>query len=243
LKKRRQHFLIGLILLSILLLGLGFLVFLVTEVPSVVALKDLNNKPTSSIYGVNDELVYVIVPDNRIFVRYDKIPKYVKDAFLAAEDAEFFKHGGVDPQSILRAVWKNIVHGRVVQGGSTITQQVVKSLILGPERSMLRKVREAILAYRLENYLTKHEILNLYLNNIYMGEGVYGIEAASQVYFAKHIWQISRAEAALLAGMVQAPARYTPKKHPGSARMRQEYEIDQMVKKGFISPKDLYTRG
>jgi penicillin-binding protein 1A len=237
LKRKRQHFLIGLILLSILLLGLGFLVFLVTEVPSVVVLKNLTDRPTSAIYDVNDELVYVIVPDNRIVVRYDKIPKYVKDAFLAAEDAEFFKHGGVDPQSIIRAVWQNIIHGRVVQGGSTITQQVVKTLILGPERSMLRKVREAILAYRLENYLTKHEILNLYLNNIYMGEGVYGIEAASQVYFAKHIWQISRAEAALLAGMVQAPARYTPKKHPGSARMRQEYVIDQMSKKGFISPK------
>ncbi len=228
---------IGLILLSFLLLGLGLVVFLVTEVPSVVALKNLTNRPTSSIYDVNDELVYVIVPDNRIFVPYDKIPKYVKEAFLAAEDAEFFKHGAVNPVSIGRALLKNILHGRVVQGGSTITQQVVKSLILGPERSMLRKVREGILAYRLERYVTKQEILNLYLNNIYMGQGVYGVEAASQVYFGKHIWQISRAEAALLAGLVQGPARFTPKSHPGLARVRQEYVIDQMAKKEFISKK------
>jgi penicillin-binding protein 1A len=236
-KKKRQQFLLGLIMLSVLLLGLGLYVFLVTEVPSVVALKNLTNKPTSSIYGINNELVYVVVPDNRIFVSYQKVPNYVKEAFLAAEDADFFKHGAVSPVSISRALLKNILHGKVVQGGSTITQQVVKSLILGPERSMLRKVREGILAYRLENYLTKNEILNLYLNNIYMGQGVYGVEAASQVYFGRHVWQVSKAEAALLAGLVQGPARYTPKKHPGLARARQEYVIDQMAKKEFVSKK------
>ena len=118
-----------------------------------------------------------------------------------------------------------------------ITQQVIKSLVLGPEKNITRKVREAVLAYRLENSLTKHEILNLYLNNIYMGHGVYGIEAASQVYFGRHVWEISRAEAALLAGIVQAPSRYTPKKHPGNARVRQEYVIDQLYEKGFINEK------
>ena len=235
--KRRQQYLVGLLLLSVLLIGLGLYVFLVTEIPSVVALKNLESKPASPIYGVNNELVYAVVPDNRIFVRYERIPKYVKDAFLAAEDADFFKHGAVDPQGIARALWKNVVHGKVVQGGSTITQQVIKSLILGPERSMLRKVREAILAYRLERYLTKAEILNLYLNNVYMGQGVYGIEAASQVYFGKHVGELSRAEAALLAGLVQAPSRYDPKKRPGLARMRQEYVIEQLAEKKFISPK------
>lgn len=222
---------------SLLFMGLGLYVFLVTEVPSVAALKNLQSRPPSMIYGINDEVVYLVVPDNKIFVSYGRIPKYVKDAFLAAEDADFFKHGGVDPTSILRAIWKNIVHGRVVQGGSTITQQVIKSLILGPEKSMLRKGREAILSYRLERYLTKQEILNLYLNHIYMGQGVYGIEAASQVYFGKHVWEVSRAEAAMLAGLVQAPSRYSPQKHPGLARMREEYVIDQMAKKGFIDEK------
>ena len=161
----------------------------------------------------------------------------MRDAFLAAEDADFFSHKGVELKSIVRALAVNVIHGRVVQGGSTITQQVIKALILGPEKSMMRKVREAILAHRLETYLTKQEILNVYLNNIYMGQGVYGVEAASQVYFGKHVWEISRAEAALLAGIVQAPARYTPKRHPGLARMRQLYVIDQLWKKGFVDEK------
>ena len=202
--------------LSLIFTGVGFYVFLITEIPSVKALKDLTNKPVSTIYGVGGQVVYVVVPDNKISVSYANMPKYVREAFLAAEDADFFSHKGVEIKSIFRAFFMNIVHGRVVQGGSTITQQVIKALILGPEKSMMRKVREAILAYRLEMYLTKQEILNVYLNNIYMGQGVYGVEAASQVYFGKHVWEIDRAEAALLAGIVQAPARYTPRRHRGS---------------------------
>ena len=218
---------------SFILLSAGFVVYIFNDIPSVNVLKHLENKPVSNVYDVNDQLIYLFVPDNRIFVSYNKIPKHVREAFLAAEDAEFFKHGGVDPISIVRAFVKDIAYGKLAQGGSTITQQVIKSLILGPEKSITRKVREVILAYRLENSLTKHEILNLYLNNIYMGHGVYGVEAASQVYFGKHVWEISRAEAALLAGIVQAPSRYTPKKHPGSARVRQEYVIDQLFEKGL----------
>jgi penicillin-binding protein 1A len=238
-KKKRNllHYLVYLMAASFLFLIVGCYIFIVRDIPSVAALEHMENKPVSSVYGANDDLVYLLAPDNRIFVGYNRIPKYVKDAFLAAEDAEFFKHGGVDPQGILRALWKNIIYGRMAQGGSTITQQVIKSLILGPEKNLLRKIREAVLAYRLEKYLTKKEILNLYLNNIYMGHGIYGVEAASQVYFGKHIWEVSRAEAALLAGIVQAPSRYTPKKHPGNARLRQEYVIDQMFKKGFINEK------
>jgi len=223
--------------LSACFIVVGYAIYIIKDIPSVNVLKDLRNKPASSIYGSNDQLVYLVVPDNRIYVSYNKIPKYVRDAFLAAEDAEFFKHGAVEFQGIARAFWKNIVHGRFVQGGSTITQQVIKTLILGPEKSALRKIREAILAFKLEKYLTKKEILNLYLNNVYMGHGVYGVEAASQVYFGKHIWETTRAEAALLAGIVQAPSRYTPKKHPGNARLRQEYVIDQMFEKNVIDSR------
>ena len=237
-KKKPIHvYLIWLIIFSFILLSAGFVVYIFNDIPSVNVLKHLENKPVSNVYDANDQLIYLFVPDNRIFVSYNKIPKYVREPFLAAEDAEFFKHGGVDPISIVRAFVKDIAYGRLAQGGSTITQQVIKSLVLGPEKSITRKVREVILSYRLENSLTKHEILNLYLNNIYMGHGVYGVEAASQVYFGKHVWEISRAEAALLAGIVQAPSRYTPKKHPGSARVRQEYVIDQLYEKGFINDK------
>jgi penicillin-binding protein 1A len=237
LKRRLPFYLILLVVLSVFLMVVGYSIYIIKDIPSVNVLKDLQNRPASSIYGSNEQLVYLIVPDNRIYVSYDRIPKYVKDAFMAAEDADFFKHGAVEFQGIARALFKNIVQGRYAQGGSTITQQVIKTLILGPEKSALRKLREAVLAYKLEKYLTKKEILNLYLNNVYMGHGVYGVEAATQVYFGRHIWEINRAEAALLAGIVQAPSRYTPKKHPGSARIRQEYVIDQMFEKRMIDGK------
>ncbi|NLT22737.1 MAG: PBP1A family penicillin-binding protein [Syntrophorhabdus sp.] len=243
-KKKRKgstgklyKYLLILLIASAALFVSAFIFFIINDIPSVMALKDLKNKPVTSVYDVNDELTYLFVPDNRVFVPYKRIPKHVRAAFLAAEDADFFKHGGVDPMGILRAFIKNVAYGRMAQGGSTITQQVIKSLVLGPEKSLNRKIREAILAYKLENYLSKNEILNLYLNNIYMGHGVYGVEAASEVYFGKHVWNITPAEAALLAGIVQAPSRYTPKKHPGNARMRQEYVIDQMVEKKFITEK------
>ena len=230
-------YLLVLLIVSAALFITAFIFYIVNDIPSVIALKDLKNKPVSSIYDVKDELTYLLVPDNRVFVPYKRIPKHVREAFLAAEDADFFKHGGVDPMGILRAFIKNVVYGRMAQGGSTITQQVIKSLLLGPEKSLNRKIREAILAYKLENYLSKKDILNLYLNNIYMGHGVYGVEAASQVYFGKHVSNITPAEAALLAGIVQAPSRYTPKRHPGNARLRQEYVIEQMVEKKFITEK------
>ncbi len=230
-------YLVVLLLVSLALLTGGLVVYLFNDIPTVDALKHLENKPVSRVYDVNDKLIYLFVPENKVFVPYKKIPQHVKEAFLAAEDADFFKHGAVDPFGIVRAFVKNISQGKMAQGGSTITQQVIKSLVLGPEKNLTRKAREAILAHRLEHSLTKEEILNLYLNNIYMGHGVNGVEAASQVYFGRHVWELSRAQAALLAGIVQAPSRYTPKKHPGSARARQEYVIGQLRAKGFIDEK------
>ncbi len=236
-KKGFFFYLIMLLVLSVVFFLAGYTFYIFNDIPSVRVLKDLKNKPISTIYGINNEVAYLIVPDNRIFVSYNKIPKHVKQAFLAAEDADFFKHGALDFTSICRAFVKNLMYGRVVQGGSTITQQVIKTLILGPERSMSRKIKEAILAYKLEKYLTKDEILNLYLNNVYMGHGVFGVEAGSQVYFGKHVNQITISEAAMLAGLVQAPSRYTPKKNPGQARIRYEYVVEQMFEKGFIDMK------
>ena len=119
----------------------GAIGYLLNDIPSVNVLKHLENKPRSNVYDTHDSLIYLFVPDDRIFVPYNTIPQHVKDAFLAAEDAEFFKHGAVDPLGIIRAFVKNIAYGKLAQGGSTITQQVIKSLILGPEKSMARKVR------------------------------------------------------------------------------------------------------
>lgn len=117
-KKRIQFYLFLFLALSLLFMGVGFYIFLVTEIPSVKALKDLTNKPVSTIYGINDQVVYVVVPDNKISVPYGRIPRYVREAFLAAEDADFFKHSGVELKSVVRALFTNVIHGRVVQGGA-----------------------------------------------------------------------------------------------------------------------------
>jgi penicillin-binding protein 1A len=156
---RLYKYLLVLLIVSAVLFVAAFAFYIVNDIPSVMVLKDLKNKPVSSVYDAKDELTYLFVPDNRVFVPYKKIPGHVKAAFLAAEDADFFKHGGVDPMGILRAFVKNVVYGRLAQGGSTITQQVIKSLVLGPEKSFNRKIREAILAYKLENYLSVPGIL------------------------------------------------------------------------------------
>ena len=205
--------------LSLLFTGVGFYIFLITEIPSVKALKDLTNKPVSTIYGINGQVVYVVVPDNKISVPYAKMPKYVREAFLAAEDADFFSHKGVEIKSIFRAFFMNVVHGRVVQGGSTITQQVIKALILGPEKSMMRKVREAILAYRLETVPDEagdpERLPQQHLHGaggLRRGGGVPGVFRQARLG--------DRQGGGRPAGrIVQAPARYTPRRAP---RARQD---------------------
>jgi len=148
--------------------------------------------------------------EDRRFIPINKVPKYVAQAFIAAEDSRFFQHEGIDFYGMVRAFVKNVTHGAIVQGGSTITQQLAKAIYLSPERSLTRKIKEAVLAYRMDRYLKKYEILNLYLNQIYLGHGTYGIEAASQCYFGKSARDLNLAEAALLAGLPKAPSRYSP---------------------------------
>ena len=156
-------------------------------------------------------------------------------AFVAAEDQNFYQHTGVDFTSIVRAALTNYQAGTTRQGGSTITQQVVKSLLLTPERSYERKLKEVMLAFRLEQQLTKDEILYLYLNQIYLGNGAYGVQAAALEYFGKDVAELTLAEAALLAGLPQAPSRYSPVKHWERARARQRYVLDRMVEEGFVT--------
>jgi penicillin-binding protein 1A len=163
------------------------------------------------------------------------MPSMLLEAFIAAEDSRFFKHQGVDFISILRAMFKNIEAGTIVQGGSTITQQVTKSFFLTPEKSFSRKIKEAILAYRIDKSFTKEEVLYLYLNQIYLGHGAYGVEAAAGNYFGKSVNELNLAECAILAGLPQAPSRYSPFRHPERARQRQVYVLNRMVDEGYIS--------
>ncbi len=166
------------------------------------------------------------------------MPSHLIKAFLAAEDVRFYEHRGIDLPGIIRASLKNLQAGEIIQGGSTITQQVVKSLLLTPERTWIRKLKEAILAYRIDQYLTKDEILFLYLNQIYFGGGAYGVEAAARTYFDKHARELTLGESTLLAGLPKAPSRFSPLHNFSVSRERQNYVVQRMVETGFITAEE-----
>jgi penicillin-binding protein 1A len=171
---------------------------------------------------------------HRTVVSYDKIPKVMIQALLAAEDAEYFEHEGIDYKGMVRAFVENVIRRKFAQGASTITQQVVKQLLLTPEKSMRRKVQEIILARRLSQRFSKEEVLALYLNQMYFGHGRYGVEEAARYFFGKSISDVDTGEAALLAGLVQSPERLSPYKHPEAAKKRQIYVLGQMAKLELI---------
>ena len=189
---------------------------------------------TSKIFDRNNIVVGEIYIEKRNVVSFKTIPPHVVNAFVAAEDAKFFRHKGVDYIAIARAIVKDVLSGGFAQGASTITQQTVKALFLTPEKSIGRKLKELILAYRIEKKLSKEEILYLYLNQIYLGDGAYGVEAAAQSYFGRGVSTLTVAEGALLAGLAQAPTRYSPRGHIDKARARQRYVLRRMTEVGFL---------
>ena len=180
-----------------------------------------------------------IYEERRTFIAYDEIPSHVENAFLAAEDADFYRHEGMDYFGMVRALIVNLRAGEVKQGASTITQQVVKNFILSPERTMERKVQELILARRLEQVLSKQDILELYLNDLYLGHGRYGIDEASHYYFGKSVREIDLGQAALLATLPKAPSKASPFENAERAKARQVYVLEQMAKHGFATPRDV----
>ncbi|MEM1201531.1 MAG: transglycosylase domain-containing protein, partial [Pseudomonadota bacterium] len=168
-------------------------------------------------------------------VRLRDLPSYVPQAVLAIEDRRFRQHFGVDLVALARAMYRNFKAGRVVQGGSTLTQQLAKNLFLKPERTIHRKVQEAILALWLEHKFSKDEILQLYLNRVYFGGGAYGVEAAAKTYFDKSARQLSLAEAAAMAALLKAPSRLNPKSNPKASRQRSILVLSSMIKEGYIT--------
>ena len=224
------------------LLGVALLVgayfYVSTTLPKVETLSDYRPPLITRIYADDASIIAEYSRERRILVPFDKMPKTLVQAFVAAEDASFFKHQGINFISILRAALKNVKAGGIAQGGSTITQQVAKKLLLTSERTFTRKFKEAILAWRMEKALTKQEILYLYLNQIYLGHRAYGVEAASENYFDKNVEELTLAESAILAGLPQAPSRYSPYRHYARAMDRQKYVLERMVKEGFITPEE-----
>jgi penicillin-binding protein 1A len=206
------------------------------SLPKLISVKDYEPLLVSEVYDRNGKKFGELFRnERRTLVPYDKIPKNLVNAFLAAEDDQFFQHGGINYQSILRATFANLRAGRSVQGGSTITQQVAKTLLLKDfDKTLMRKVREALLSQQMEENLKKEEILYLYLNQIYFGQNAYGVEAAAKTYYHKSVTQLTLPEMAMLAGLPQAPSRYSPVVNPSRAKERQAHVLYRMGEVGFI---------
>jgi len=223
--------LVGAVLITGGLLLVGAYAYFSRDLPAVSSLRDFKPPQTTRVYDRNGKVIGEMFAERRTVIPMSQVPRNVVLSVLAAEDADFYEHEGLDYRGILRAVGRDIIAGRAAQGGSTITQQVVKLMLLTPERTLSRKVRELILARRLENELSKDEILHLYLNLVNFGHGRYGIQEAARYYFAKNASDLTLAESAMLAGIPQAPARLSPRSHPEAAKRRQEYVLSQLLAK------------
>ncbi len=213
----------------------GYLYWCVATLPDIETLKDYSPYETSKLYTQDNKLLTEFYVERRTFVPYDRIPKHAMEAFIAVEDARYYRHHGIDVIRIISAFWTNIRRGAIVQGGSTITQQLAKMLFLKPEKTITRKIKEVALSLKIERNFTKREILVLYLNHAYFGERAYGIEAASQVYFGKSASDISIAEAALLAALPKAPSKYSPFEDKERALERRNYVLRRMLKTDSIN--------
>ncbi len=227
------------------LLGIGFLcgvlvlilMFFVLSfgLPTVESLKDYKPSTGTIIYAQDGRVLGQIRIEKGNYVPLTRVPKFLINALLATEDPRFFEHKGIDYRGILRAAIRNIIAVKVTQGGSTITQQLTKVVFLSPERKITRKIKEIILARRLEKELTKEEILELYLNKIYFGHGAYGVQMAAKTYFGKNIWEINHGEAALLAGLPKSPMSYSPYSDIDLTKLRQAHVLKRMVAEGYIT--------
>jgi len=213
----------------------GIYLYIIEGLPKISGLADYKPPIITTVYSDDHRKIAEFYNERRVVYELSDIPKMLQDAFIAAEDARFYQHKGIDFVSIMRAFIKNLKAGAIVQGGSTITQQVTKSFFLTPERSYARKIKEAILSYNISKKFTKKEILYLYLNQIYLGHGAYGVQAASENYFGKSVNELNLAEAAMLAGLPQAPSRYSPFRFPEKAKQRQIYVLNRMLTEGYIT--------
>ena len=235
------------ILILLITVGLGLFVSIIVilwtysnKLPDYKFLKNYKPSVSSKLYSGGGELVSDFSSEKRIFVPYKSIPKKIIYAFLSAEDKNFFSHPGVDARGIIRAVLRNIsniIYEKRLEGASTITQQVAKNFLLSNEVSLNRKIKEAILAFRIERALSKERILELYLNQIYLGQGAYGIASASLEYFDKPISKLDYAEASLLAALPKAPSKYNPFKNIDLAKRRRDLVIKNLYDNSYIGYK------
>jgi penicillin-binding protein 1A len=227
---------LALLVLSVLIgAAAGFVYWSISDLPAIKSLEEYSPVESSLIYSSDGKVLAELYIERRTFVPYYKIPDHVKKAFIAIEDVRFYSHPGVDFIGILRALYQDVKTRSIAQGGSTITQQLAKMVFLKPERSLKRKVKEAAISIQIEKTYTKDEILGLYLNQAYFGTRAYGIEAASQTYFAKSADRLNIAEAAVLASLPKAPSQYSPFRNPDKAKERRSAVLRSMLQHKFIT--------
>ena len=219
---------------GVLLIALLFFIFSF-GLPTVESLKDYKPSAGTVILAEDGRVLGQIKIEKGTYVPLARVPKFLKDALLATEDPRFYQHSGLDYRGILRAALKDIISVRLKQGGSTITQQLTKVVFLSSERKFSRKIKEVILARRLEKEISKDEILELYFNKVYFGHGAYGVQNAAKTYFGKNIWEINQAEAALLAGLPKAPMVYSPYSDVDLTKIRQHQVLQRMVDEKYLT--------
>lgn len=228
--------LILVMLFSIMLVGGSFYTKkLIDELPSIADLENYTPNIVTKIFDRNGRVISELFVERRVLVPLREIPVDLQNAFIAIEDNDFYKHWGISTKGILRAFVKNLLKGRTVQGGSTITQQLSKTIFLTSERTISRKIKEVLLTIQLEREYTKEEILQLYINQIYFGAGGYGAESASKIYFGKSVRNLELAEAALIAGLPKAPNYYSPLKNAERAKNRRRIVLSRMRELGYIT--------
>ncbi|MEW6686444.1 MAG: PBP1A family penicillin-binding protein [Candidatus Edwardsbacteria bacterium] len=235
---KKIYFLIGGVFFFSAGMALGTFAFFLRGLPPTSVLQDYTPKQGTKLYDSNGELIYEFCEERRILVPLSKIPLSMINATIAIEDRQFRRHWGINLFAILRAAWVNFRHHKIRQGASTITQQLARNLFLTQERTISRKIKEALLALKIERVYSKDEILALYFNQIYFGSGAYGAEAAAQVFLGKHVEDLTLAEAALLAGLPRAPSIYSPYDRPQTALNRRNTVLEAMVEIGAVTKKE-----
>ncbi len=221
-----------------MVLTIAYMIFS-SNLPELATLSNYQPPLVSRVYNTDGELIAEYADEHRILTPFNEIPKKLIRAFLAAEDQQFYEHPGINPARILSAALANLKAGHTVQGGSTITQQVAKNFLLSSERSYTRKIREAILSYRIEQSFSKDDILYLYLNQIYLGRGSYGVASAAWRYFHKPLNELSLAECATLAGLPKAPGKYAPHLKPKKAKQRRNTVLRLMRESGMANAQEV----
>jgi len=234
---------IGLIVMSVAVVAILSTAYLIysPQLPPVDSLKDVKLQTPLKVYSREGKLIALFGEKRRIPLTYQELPQTMVDAFLAAEDDRFFEHPGVDYQGLLRAVVNLVITGQKAQGGSTITMQLARNFFLTPERTYTRKIKEIMLALRIEDELTKQEILELYLNKIYLGQRAYGVGAAAEVYYGKSATELSLQQVAMIAGLPKAPSRFNPISNLDRATVRRDYVLGRMLELNKISKQDYET--